>query len=386
MTARPDRVVVVGGGLAGHTAAVTLRSNGFQGRLTLITQESAEPYDRPPLSKELLSGTTGRPTLSPGLHGLNVQLRTQTVAVGLAPGEILTTAGKIPFDAAVLAPGLTARQLPSGPGAPQARVLRTLDDALALRAELTADRSVLIVGAGLIGAEVATAAAAAGCQVTVVSPEFGPALPVVPDSVLDQIRGWYDECGIELMTGVRALETTSAGVLLSDSSVRPADLVLAAVGGSPATSWLDGSRVDLDAGGFITADQYLRTSLPGVYAAGDAVTWRSSRYGCDLHLEHWHHAAESAQVAARNILGATESYDPLPYFWSHQLGHSLHYLGRHDRTDTAETRTDTRSGVSVTWTRDGRPTAVLAIDAPHLVRRARSAIDTSHRAENSVVQ
>ncbi|MEU1953317.1 NAD(P)/FAD-dependent oxidoreductase [Nocardia rhamnosiphila] len=386
MATHPDRVVIVGGGLAGHTAAVTLRRSGFQGQITLVTQESAEPYDRPPLSKELLAGVATLPTLSPGLGDLGVEIQTETVAVGIRHGEILTTAGRLPFDAAILAPGLRARRLPSELGAPEALVLRTFDDAVRLRAELTPNRTILIVGAGLIGVEVATAAAAAGCRVTVVSPEFGPAMPGVPDTVLDEIRGWYDECGIRLTAGVSALETIPTGVRLSDSSVHVADLVIAAVGGSPATPWLNDSPVTLDRAGFLTADEYLRTSLPGVYAAGDAVAWRSSRYGTDMHLEHWQHAAESAQVAARNILGAAESYDPLPYFWSHQLGHSLHYVGRHDHTDTVEIRADTRSGRSVTWTRDGHPTAVLALDAPHLVRRARRTFESATRPEAGVVR
>ncbi|WP_429428009.1 NAD(P)/FAD-dependent oxidoreductase [Nocardia sp. GAS34] len=377
---------MVGGGLAGHTAAVTLRSYGFQGRLTLITRESVEPYDRPPLSKELLAGQAIQPTLRPGLADLDVELHTATAAVGIRPGEILTTAGEFPFDAAVLAPGLRPRRLPSGPGAPPARVLRNLEDAVGLRTELIAGRRVLIVGAGLIGAEVATAAAAAGCRVSVVGPDFGPALSTVPDSVLDEIRRWYSEFGIRLTTGVQVLETTSAGALLSDSSRRAADLVVAAIGGSPETSWLDASPISLDHSGFIAADKYLRTNLPGVHTAGDAIAWRSARYGCDMHLEHWHHAADSAQVAARNILGANESYDPLPYFWSHQLGHSLHYIGRHGRADTAEICPDPRAGQAVTWFRGGRPTAVLALDAPHLVRRARKALQAPDRSEIGAMQ
>ncbi|MEV6102324.1 FAD-dependent oxidoreductase [Nocardia sp. NPDC051981] len=383
---RPDSVVVVGGGLAGHTAAVTLRSYGFQGRLTVITQESSDPYDRPPLSKELLAGQPIQPTLSPHLADLEIELHTATVAIGIRPREILTTAGGFPFDAAVLAPGLRARRLPSGGGAPTAQVLRSLEDAVGLRTELTAGRRVLIVGAGLIGAEVATAAAAAGCQVSVIGPDFGPALAAVPDSVLDEIRGWYDDCGIRLTTGVQVLETTPAGVLLSDSSRRAADLVVAAIGGAPATAWLHGSPIGLDPAGFITADEHLRTGLPGVYAAGDAIAWPSARYGCAMHLEHWHHAADSAQIAARNILGANETYDPLPYFWSHQLGHSLHYIGRHGQADPAEIRSDTRSGRAVTWTRGGRPTAVLALDAPHLLRRARAALQAADRPEIGAAQ
>ncbi|MCP2338686.1 FAD-dependent oxidoreductase [Actinomadura rupiterrae] len=407
----PDAVVVVGGGLAGHTAVATLRSCGYQGRITMVTREPEAPYDRPPLSKELLSDASFEPALNPRLDYLDVDLRTATAAVGIRRGEVLTETGSVPFDAAVLAPGLRARRLPAGPGAPPARVLRTLDDAVRLRAELVPGRNVLIAGAGLIGAEVATAAAAAGCRVAVVGPEFGPALDAAPAAVLDAVRGWYGERGVELTIGTRVLETTPAGVLLSDTGFRPADVVVAAIGGEPATSWLRGMQVVLDPAGFISTDEYLRTPLPGVYAAGDAVAWRSSRYGVDMHLEHWHHAAESAQVAARNILGSAETYDPLPYFWSHQLGHSLHYVGRHDPGDTADISpaetgtagnstagngtagnstagngtarngTDARSGWSVTWTRGGRPTAVLAIDAPHLVRRARKVLDAATQPE-----
>ncbi|RJO70791.1 FAD-dependent oxidoreductase [Nocardia panacis] len=372
MTAPPDRVVIVGGGLAGHTAAATLRSQGFHGAVTLLTQESAHPYDRPPLSKELLLDSKFQPMLGPDLADLDIRVHTETAAVAIRAGEIHTASATFPFDAAVLAPGLRARNLP---GAPQAMVLRDIEDAIRLRAELRPDRSVLIAGAGLIGSEVATAAAALGCCVTVVSPEFGPAMPGIPNEVLAQIRGWYDECGIELVTGVRAMETSAAGVLFSDSSVRAADLVIAAIGGVPATSWLT-DAVEVDRRGFIVADEYLRTTLPGVYAVGDAVSWRSKRYGGETHLEHWQHAAESGQAAARNILGDNEIYDPLPYFWSHQLGHSLHYVGRHDPDDHCAIEPDPRSGRAVTWTRDGRPTAVLAIDAAHLVRRARTAIDT----------
>jgi len=367
----PRRVVIVGGGLSGHTAATTLRESGFDGDLTLVTREARPPYDRPPLSKEFLVGAVTDTRLDRDLAELEVRVELGATATELRPTEVCTSVGRLPFDAAIVAPGLSPRSLPGQAASPRAHVLRTHEDALRLRESLTPGRRVVVVGAGLIGAEVGTAAARLGCQVSVVSPVLMSGLTALPDSLLDDIAGWYAECGIALTIGVPVAGITPDGIRLAGGEELPADVVVVAIGGAPDTAWLAGSGMVRDDRGRLVVDESLGTSLPSVYGAGDVITWPSARYGERVSLEHWQHAAESGRAAAESALGADTRYDPLPYFWSHQLNHTLHYIGRHRPEDAVEFHPESSRGSSVTWSRAGRTTAVLAVDAPQVVRRAR---------------
>ncbi|HMA47977.1 MAG TPA: NAD(P)/FAD-dependent oxidoreductase, partial [Frankiaceae bacterium] len=236
-----ERVVVVGAGLAGARACEELRRQGYAGRLTLVGAEPHPPYDRPPLSKALLRGETDDTTLPVDLTGVQVLLGRR--ASGLRPGRLETDGGVLDWDGLVLATGAHPVRLP-GDG-PQ-RVLRTVDDARALRAALRPGARVAIVGAGWIGAEVATAAAGAGCAVTVVEAGPAPLAQALGEQVGAWSARWYEQAGVELRTGTGVAAVTGDGLALADGTWLAADVVLVGVGVRPATGWLEGSGLALD--------------------------------------------------------------------------------------------------------------------------------------------
>ena len=222
-----------------------------------------------------------------------------------------------------------------GPG-PQ-RVLRTYDDALALRALLRPGLRLAVVGAGWIGAELATAAAAAGCQVTVVEAGPAPLAGALGAAAGARTAPWYEQAGVELRTGT-AVESVERGGLALASGWLAADEIVTAVGVRPAVSWLAGSGLVLDNG--VAVDPGLRASLPGVYAAGDCAAFASLRFGVRLRVEHWETALHAPEVVAANIAGGAEVYDPVPYFWSEQFGRMVQYAGHHAAADRLVWRGD----------------------------------------------
>jgi len=233
----PARVVIVGAGLAGLRTAEELRAKGYTGALTLIGAEARPPYDRPPLSKKVLTGEIDDTGLHPDLDSLGIDLRLAETAVQLGDGVLRTTAADYPWDALVLATGANPVTLP---GDGEQRVLRTVDDALALRERLTPGTRLAVVGAGWIGAELATAAARRGCEVTVVEAGQAPLAAAVGAEIGSQTAPWYAEAGVDLQlrTAVAAIEP--GGIALADGRWLPADLVVTAVGVRPA-GWITGS-------------------------------------------------------------------------------------------------------------------------------------------------
>jgi NADPH-dependent 2,4-dienoyl-CoA reductase/sulfur reductase-like enzyme len=228
-------VVVVGAGLAGAQCVGALRRGGLQGRITLLGDEPHAPYDRPPLSKDVLLGKADSTTLDVDYRRLGVELLTGRRATGLEPGVLHTDAGPLPYGSLVIATGAAPTALP---GADGAHLLRTLDDALALRARLRPGSRIVLVGAGWIGAETATAARELGCEVTVV--EAGPApLPgALPRSVGGAMTAWYEEAGVALHCGARVAAVGPGEVLLGDGTRLAADEVVVGIGARPATGWL----------------------------------------------------------------------------------------------------------------------------------------------------
>ncbi|MGC0416850.1 NAD(P)/FAD-dependent oxidoreductase [Embleya sp. AB8] len=373
----PRRVVIVGGGLAAHACAAQLRAGGHDGEITVLGAESRAPYDRPPLSKEFLHGTIeGTALPDPG----DVRMRTGHRAVRLEPGLVLSrgpdgSTHEHPYDAAVLAPGLTARRLPGDEVRPNTCTLRTHEDAVALREALRGTPRLAIIGAGWVGAEVAGTAAGAGCRVTVVDTAPTLLAGLLPAELGDPLRRWYEDAGIDLRLGTSIVHIGDQDVELAGGVRVPADIVLVGIGAEPATDWLRGSAVALSPTGHIPTDAYLTTSDPAVYAAGDVAEWPSARFGARLCPAHWDHAAASGRAVARTILGAAQPYDPVPYFWSDQLGHRIQYVGHHTRDDDLSVHGTPGAGPwSVTWRRDARLRAVLTIDDPRGARRALHAL------------
>jgi 3-phenylpropionate/trans-cinnamate dioxygenase ferredoxin reductase component len=333
----PQRTVVTGAGVAGFRVVEELRRRGYSGQITLIGAEDRPPYDRPPLSKKVLTEGID-PSLRADFKALDVDFRPGETAIALespppaphaapvrAPASVLVTnRDKYACDHLVVTTGAVPVTLP-GPG--RQRFLRTYDDALALRALFRPGLRLAIVGAGWIGAELATAAVAAGCQVTVVEAGPAPLATALGAQAGARTAPWYERAGVTLRTGTAVESVQHGGLALAGGGWLAADEIVTAVGVRPAVGWLAGSGVALDNG--VAVDSGLRASVPGVYAAGDCAAFESRRFGRRLRVEHWDVALHAPEVVAANICGGAEVYDPVPYFWSEQFGRMMQYAGQH---------------------------------------------------------
>ncbi|MEU5983857.1 FAD-dependent oxidoreductase [Streptomyces sp. NPDC047434] len=380
-----QRVVVVGAGMAGVQTAVALREQGFTGPVTLIGAEPHQPYDRPPLSKAVLLGKAEDSAFDVDFEALGIGLRLGLDVTGLraADHEIDTEAGPVPYDVLVLATGARPVTLPGTEGVPGVHLLRTLDDAARLKPVLERRHDIVVVGAGWIGAEFTTAAREAGCAVTVVEAAERPLFGALPAEVAAPMAGWYAESGAELLTHARVAAVEPGRVVLADGRHLPADAVVVGIGARPATDWLDGSGIALDAGGSITADARLRTSLPDVYAVGDCASFPSARYGERLLVHHWDNALQGPRTVAADIVGdAPEEYDPVPYFWSEQFGRFVQYAGHHTGAGDLVRRGDPAGAAwSVLWLRDGVLVALLAVGRPRDLAQGRKLIEAGARLD-----
>ncbi|MET9597197.1 FAD-dependent oxidoreductase [Streptomyces sp. NPDC006459] len=375
-------VVIVGAGMAGVQTAVALREQGFTGPVTLLGAEPHQPYDRPPLSKAVLLGKAEDSAFDVDFEGLDIRLRLGTEVTGLraADHELDTEAGPVPYGILVLATGAQPLTLPGTEGVPGVHLLRTLDDAARLRPVLAASPRTVVVGAGWIGAEFATAAREAGCEVTVVEAADRVLAGALPAEATEPMARWYEEAGAGLITGAKVAGVEEGRVLLADGRVLPAGAVVVGIGARPATGWLAGTGVERGADGSVTADAYLRTSLPDVYAVGDCASFPSGRYGTRLLVHHWDNALQGPRTVAANILAGRPDrvYDPVPYFWSEQFGRFVQYAGHHGGADTLILRGDPAGPAwSVCWLRDGVLVAVLAVGRPRDLAQGRRLIETA---------
>ncbi|HYT09489.1 MAG TPA: FAD/NAD(P)-binding oxidoreductase, partial [Mycobacteriales bacterium] len=300
---------MVGGGLAGVRAAAELRSRGYAGALDLVGAETVPPYDRPPLSKQVLAGEQEVVPLEPAwLAGVHVH--PGLVATGLEPGVLRTTGADLRWDGLVLATGAVPRRLSGSDGA--AYVLRTLADAHRLRSALVPPARVVIVGAGWIGAEVATAAANRGCSVTVLEAAPAPLAVALGPVAGARTARWYAQAGIDLRTGAAVSTVDSNGVGLAGAGRVDADVVVEAVGVRPDLRWLAGSGVEVDpASGGAVVDEACRSTMDGVVAAGDCAARWSPRTHRRIRTEHWDDALHAPEVAAATLLGEHAVYDPV---------------------------------------------------------------------------
>lgn len=302
---RPRDVVIVGAGMAGVQTAVALREQGFTGSVTLIGAEPHQPYDRPPLSKAVLLGKAEDSAFDVDFEALDITLRLGLHVTGLRAGahELDTAEGPVAYDALVLATGAEPVGLPGSEGVPGVHLLRTLDDAARLRPVLERQHDVVVVGAGWIGAEFATAARAAGCAVTVVEAADRPLAGTMPAEVAAPMADWYAGSGAELLTGVGVARVEEGAVHLADGRVIPAGAVVVGIGARPATAWLAGSGIALGPDGSVTTDSSLRTSLPDVHAVGDCASFPSARYGERLLVHHWDNALQGPRTVAAALAG-----------------------------------------------------------------------------------
>ncbi|MCW2511147.1 MAG: ferredoxin reductase [Mycobacterium sp.] len=385
MTSEPG-VVVVGASAAGLSVAETLRRDGFAGSVTLVGEEDL-PYDRPPLSKEVLAGTWSEDRVmlrdSATIDAMDVDLRlgvraervdTTTQTVELSDGS------RVDYRDLVIATGVRPRRLPDANGIAGVHVLRTLEDARRLRSAVAGGPRVVIVGAGFLGAEVASVARTAGATVTLVSDVDAPLSDVLGRDLGRLLIDVHTEHGVVVRTGVKvgaivAEDGRVTGVQLADGSRLPADVVLVSIGSLPNVEWLADSGIPIGNG--VLCDEFCRAA-PGVWAAGDVASWYHVGIGERVRLEHRTNAAEQGMAVARNILaGANPTpFVPVPYIWSDQYDLKIQIYGL-PRGAESFTVTDgslaDRKLVGVYGT-DGRVRAAVGINMIRPLRAARSLV------------
>lgn len=396
------RVAIVGASLAGLSAAEHLRKQGFDGTITMIGEEKWLPYDRPPLSKHLLKGTwdAARTQLrsTEALEGLDLGWRLGQAAVSLDPGArqvVLADGSTVAYDAVLVATGTTPRWLPNPQDLSGVHTLRTLDDALAIRAALDEEPRVAVVGGGFIGAEVAAEARRRGLTVTMIE-----ALPVPLSRGLGYAMGqvcaeMHLRAGVDVRCGV----TVSAfqgddgrldRVVLSDGTVVHADLAVVGIGSVPAVDWLSSSGLELDNG--VVCDQYCRAGAPGVYAAGDVARWPNELFGVHARVEHWTNAREQAFAAVGTMLadhgsGEHASYTPVPYVWSDQYESRIQVAGHPSpQLDAVQVvhRDTAKDSIVALYREADTLVGALAINAPRLFLPYRRMIASRTRWEEAI--
>jgi NADPH-dependent 2,4-dienoyl-CoA reductase/sulfur reductase-like enzyme len=389
------RVVIVGASLAGVRAASQLRRLGYQGELCLLGDEPHLPYDRPPLSKEILRGDWNVERIAllrqtPAELDLTLRLGARGEGLDLARRELVVGAERLGFDGLVIATGARARLLPGSETLRGVHVLRTLDDALRLRDALTQAPALAIVGAGFIGAEVASSMRRPDLAVTLIDAAALPLERTLGAAMARVLAGLHEEHGVRLRAGigVAALEGDDgavARVRLHDGSAVEARVVLVGIGAVPNTEWLSGSGVAHQDGVLCDATCTVLaedgTALPGIVAAGDVARYHSALFEESLRVEHWTHAAEQADRAAATLLGEHAPWINAPLFWSDQYGLRIQFAGRahpDDLVHVCEGSLEERRFVALYGRRVGsgqRLVGALAVRRPAQLMRYRKLIE-----------
>lgn len=372
------RVVVVGAGLAGAKTVEALRDGGYDGNVTLLGAEPDRPYERPPLSKGYLTGSDARDAAFVhdagwyAAHDVDLRTGTTVTALDLGALEVVDDSGaRTGFDHLVLATGSEPRRL-GVPGADLDGVvsLRTLPDSDRLRAALTPDRRVVVVGGGWIGLEVAAAARDAGAHVTVLVRDVLPLVGVLGPELAALFADLHREHGVDLRTRAEVAELVAStdgpsvgGVALEDGTVVPADLVVVGIGAAPRTALAEAARLHVEDG--VVVDPHLRSSHPQVLAVGDIARAAHPLLGTHVRVEHWANALNQPATAAATILGRDEPYDRLPYFFTDQYDLGMEYVGHAPRGgyDEVVVRGDLAARELVAfWRRGGRVVAGMNVN------------------------
>lgn len=389
------RVVVAGAGLAGLRVAETLRRLGWEDEIVLVGEEDVPPYDRPPLSKDVLLGLRDpesvalRPRERLGELDLDLRLGVRATGLDSARRELATDAGPVGYDELVIATGSVARSLPLFDGLENAMTLRTLDEAIRLRDDLVHAGHVVVVGAGFIGSEIASAARERGIDVTVLELDPVPLQRVLGAELGNGFAALHRENGTDLRLGVTVerveRDGARAGRLhLTDGTAIEPDLVVVGVGAVPATAWLEGSGLELGNG--VVCDDRLRASAPGVSAIGDVCSWPNALFGGRrMRVEHWTNASEQAGHVARGLIGEdTGPFRGSNFVWSDQYGVRIQFVGVAS-PDVAAVDGTIGSAPFLAWYReDGRVVGALAVDAPKLLLRSRKAIEAGATWEDAL--
>lgn len=364
----PDSVVIIGGGGAGNAAAETLRREGYAGPITLLSADMDAPYDRPVLSKDYLSGHAQDewvPLRSPSFYAerqIDLRLGTRVAAIDPAAKTLqLANGDRVNYGALLLATGAEPVRLDvSGASLPHVHLLRSLADCRALIAGAEAARQCVVIGASFIGLEVAAALRQRGLSVHVVAPEHLPMARIMGPAIGEMVLSLHEAQGV-----VFHLETKPAAigpdfVTLATGEKIPADLVVVGIGVHPAIGLAEAAGLAVDRG--VLVDEFLQTSAPDIYAAGDIARWPDRHSGGRLRVEHWVVAERQGQVAARNILGQRERFDAVPFFWSQHYGTAINYVGHAKRWDAITVDGDmaAQDFVATFW-QAGKKLAVVSV-------------------------
>ena len=380
-------IVIAGASLAGARAAETLREEGFGGSIRIVGEEDRPPYDRPPLSKQVLAGEwdADRATIPVPVDDLDVEwlLGRRASSLDVADRRIGLDGGDtLDFDGLVIATGARPRRLPGTEGLAGVHVVRTLDDSLGLRADLDAapDR-VVVIGAGFIGAEVAATCRGLGLAVTMIEAMPVPLVRALGEEMGAACAEIHRDHGVDLRLGVGVAglrgDQRVEAVELADGTVVPADVVVVGIGVVPNTEWLEGSGLTI-ADGVVCDETCL--AAPGIVAAGDVARWPNPRFGVDMRVEHWDNALDQGAAAARRLLAGDEGgvpYAPVPWFWSDQYDRKIQLAGRPAPDDEVRVvigSVEERRFVAL-YGRAGRLVGVLGMNRPRHVMQYRMKIE-----------
>ncbi|WP_197415842.1 FAD/NAD(P)-binding oxidoreductase [Mycobacterium sp. IS-1742] len=374
-------IVIVGGGLAAARTAEQLRRSEYSGPVTIVSDEDHLPYDRPPLSKEVLRSETDDVTLKPAEF---YQENDITVLLGAGAATLdtegrtltLTDGREIGYEELVIATGLVPKRIPSFPDLPGIHVLRNFNESLKLREEAGSARRAVVIGAGFIGCEVAASLRKLGVEVALVEPQPAPLASVLGQQIGELVARLHRAEGVDVRCGVGVAEVKGQdrvqSVVLSDGAEVEADLVVVGIGSRPATDWLDGSGITLDNG--VVCDAEGRSSAPHVWAIGDVASWLDT-VGNQVRVEHWSNVADQARVLVPAMLGQdVPGVVSVPYFWSDQYDVKIQCLGEPEADDTVHIVEDDGRKFLAYYERDGVVAGVVGGGMPGKVMKTRNKI------------
>jgi NADPH-dependent 2,4-dienoyl-CoA reductase/sulfur reductase-like enzyme/nitrite reductase/ring-hydroxylating ferredoxin subunit len=364
----PRRVVIVGGGAAGLAAADRLRREGYDGTLTLISADAAAPYDRPNLSKDYLAGTAPEdwiPLRSAEYYAerrIDLVLDATVADLDATGKQVRLEDGRsYAFDALLLATGADPIRLPvEGASGSQVHYVRSFADSRALVARTSGASRVVVVGASFIGLEVAASLRKRGIEVHVVAPEAQPLAKILGSELGGLVRKLHEDHGVVFHLGETVKRASGRAVTLSGGAVLDADFLVLGVGVRPSLALAEKAGLALDRG--VSVNEYLETSVPGIFAAGDIARWPDPHSGERIRVEHWVVAERQGQVAAQNILGRRVAFDAVPFFWSQHYDTQINYVGHAEEWDAIEIDGALDgSNCAVTYKSQGRTLAVATI-------------------------
>lgn len=380
-----ETALIIGTGIAGVSAAAAMRSAGHEGEIVLIGAETDLPYRRPPLSKELLRGEKDADAIRIKKQQwyedqrVDLRLGNSVTEVHAAAAEVTLDDGALlGYDKLLLATGGRSRSLPGvGPTTPGVRTLRALADVPALQADLETGTPVVVVGAGLIGSELAASARSYGCEVTLLESASLPLTGVLPEAVGRVYADLHRNQGVDLHTGVLVRDVSQSGsdvvVTAQDGRTWTAPLVVVAVGMLPATELAENAGLAVHDG--VTVDAAGRTSAPGIYAAGDVANMPNAVIGHRHRVEHWQNAQNHGTAVGKAMAGRDVEFAEVPWCWSDQYGHTLQITGWPESRDQVVVRGDLATyDFTAVFVRDGRLIGAIGIGRPGDIRAARKAI------------